>query len=66
MKCIRCGTEMKEEDRCCLRCGREGLTAAMRCFMSVRNLFICSRGLYRSSCRQCCEIRDDSAAIPQP
>ena len=21
MKCIRCGTEMKEEDRCCLRCG---------------------------------------------
>ncbi len=21
MKCIRCGSEMKDDDRCCLRCG---------------------------------------------
>lgn len=21
MKCIRCGSEIKEEDRCCLKCG---------------------------------------------
>lgn len=21
MKCVRCGSEIKEEDRCCLKCG---------------------------------------------